>query len=65
MVLFNFGHEDFHVYIGDRITQLILERISMVHAVQVDELTETQRGVGGFGSTSAPSSGRDKSDLPP
>jgi len=31
----------------------------MVHAVQVDELTETQRGVGGFGSTSAPS-GRDK-----
>mmetsp|Transcript_27786 Transcript_27786/g.35754 ORF Transcript_27786/g.35754 Transcript_27786/m.35754 type:complete len:96 (+) Transcript_27786:471-758(+) len=51
VVLFNFGSEDFEVSIGDRIAQLILEQISMVPAVQVDELTETERGVGGFGST--------------
>lgn len=51
MVLFNFGKEDFHVDIGDRIAQLILEQISMVPAVQVEELTETERGAGGFGST--------------
>ena len=51
VVLFNFGTEDFHVEIGDRIAQLILEQISMVPAVKVDELTETERGVGGFGST--------------
>lgn len=51
VVLFNFGKEDFHVEIGDRIAQLILEQISMVPAVQVEELTETERGAGGFGST--------------
>ena len=51
VVLFNFGTEDFNVEIGDRIAQLILEQISMVPAVQVDELTETERGAGGFGST--------------
>jgi len=51
VVLFNFGTEDFQVDIGDRIAQLILEQISMVPAVQVDELTETERGAGGFGST--------------
>ena len=51
VVLFNFGTEDFDVEIGDRIAQLILEQISMVPAVQVEELTETERGAGGFGST--------------
>mmetsp|Transcript_38904 Transcript_38904/g.81769 ORF Transcript_38904/g.81769 Transcript_38904/m.81769 type:complete len:181 (-) Transcript_38904:199-741(-) len=51
VVLFNFGPTDFTVQVGDRIAQLILERISMVPAVKVEELTETQRGEGGFGST--------------
>jgi len=30
---------------------LILERICMADAVEVDELSETERGVAGFGST--------------
>eukprot|EP00571_Detonula_confervacea_P011574 CAMPEP_0172308258 /NCGR_PEP_ID=MMETSP1058-20130122/8916_1 /TAXON_ID=83371 /ORGANISM="Detonula confervacea, Strain CCMP 353" /LENGTH=165 /DNA_ID=CAMNT_0013020637 /DNA_START=189 /DNA_END=686 /DNA_ORIENTATION=+ len=51
VVLFNFGSDDFEVNVGDRIAQLILEQISMVPAVKVEELTETQRGEGGFGST--------------
>ena len=51
VVLFNFGQSDFEVNVGDRIAQLILEKISMVPAVKVEELTETERGVGGFGST--------------
>ena len=51
VVLFNFGSEDFEVNVGDRVAQLILEQISMVPAVKVEELTETQRGAGGFGST--------------
>ena len=51
MVLFNFGKEDFEVSVGDRIAQLILEQISMVPSIQVEELTETERGAGGFGST--------------
>ena len=51
IVLFNFGPSDFIVNIGDRVAQLILEQISMVPAVQVEELIETERGVSGFGST--------------
>ena len=51
VVLFNFGTDDFHVAVGDRIAQLILAKISMVDAVKVEELTETSRGAGGFGST--------------
>ena len=51
VVLFNFGTEDFAIKKGDRIAQLILEKISMADAVEVDELTNTERGSGGFGST--------------
>ena len=36
---------------GDRIAQLILERISMVDVVEVEDLDATDRGDGGFGST--------------
>jgi len=51
VVLFNFGCEDFVIEKGDRVAQLILEKISMVEAVEVEELSDTQRGEGGFGST--------------
>lgn len=36
---------------GDRIAQLILERIAMAPIRQVSDLDVTQRGAGGFGST--------------
>merc|ERR1712038_2092449 len=51
VVLFNFGTEDFVIRKGDRIAQLILEKVSMVDVVEVEELDDTQRGAGGFGST--------------
>eukprot|EP00594_Rhizosolenia_setigera_P005531 CAMPEP_0178950210 /NCGR_PEP_ID=MMETSP0789-20121207/6516_1 /TAXON_ID=3005 /ORGANISM="Rhizosolenia setigera, Strain CCMP 1694" /LENGTH=169 /DNA_ID=CAMNT_0020630891 /DNA_START=86 /DNA_END=595 /DNA_ORIENTATION=- len=51
VVLFNFGEEDFEVSVGDRIAQLILEKVSMAEAEEVDSLEETERGEGGFGST--------------
>ena len=51
VVLFNFGTEDFAVDVGDRIAQLILEKVNMAPVVEVEELTETERGAGGFGST--------------
>jgi hypothetical protein len=51
VILFNLSDVDFEVKRGDRIAQLILEKISMVDAVEVTELEETDRGVGGFGST--------------
>ena len=50
-VIFNFGDTDFPVKQGDRIAQLILERIITPEVVEVESLTETERGEGGFGST--------------
>lgn len=48
-----FNHSDTPVSIGkgDRIAQLLLERIVTPPVVAVDSLTETLRGAGGFGST--------------
>jgi len=43
--------DDFQVKRGDRIAQLILERICMADALEVDDLPDTERGAGGFGST--------------
>jgi dUTP pyrophosphatase len=51
VVLFNHSADDFHVKQGDRIAQLILEVISTPAVVEVDELDDTERGAGGFGST--------------
>lgn len=36
---------------GDRIAQLIMERISTPPVLEVEELDDTERGAGGFGST--------------
>ena len=51
VVLFNLGDKDFEVQPGDRIAQLVLEKIMMVPVQVVEELDETVRGSGGFGST--------------
>ncbi|KAJ8393117.1 hypothetical protein AAFF_G00068000 [Aldrovandia affinis] len=51
VVLFNFSKETFEVKRGDRVAQLICERISYPDLEQHDTLDETTRGAGGFGST--------------
>ena len=51
VVLFNHGDQDFPVKMGDRIAQLILERIDTPPVKEVQDLTGTVRGVSGFGST--------------
>ncbi len=51
VILFNFGKEVFKVNKGDRIAQLICERISYPRIEECTSLTETDRGAGGFGST--------------
>lgn len=51
VILFNHSDVDFEVKKGDRIAQLICERIVYPNLVHVDSLTETARGEGGFGST--------------
>ncbi len=51
VIIFNHGKEDFVVNPGDRVAQLVLERVCMASAEEVEELPETARSVGGFGST--------------
>jgi dUTP pyrophosphatase len=51
VVLFNLSDADFAVKTGDRIAQLVLERIETPDVVEVDDLEASERGSGGFGST--------------
>ena len=51
VVLFNHGDQDFEVKMGDRIAQLILEKISTPEVEEVSGLDSTVCGSGGFGST--------------
>ena len=51
VLLFNHGDADFSFKSGDRVAQLIIERINFCPAVEVSSLSATVRGGGGFGST--------------
>lgn len=51
VLLFNLGDEDFEIKEGDRVAQLILERIVTPDVEVVEVLEESVRGAGGFGST--------------
>ena len=51
VILINHGSESFAVRRGDRIAQLVLAPVVQARWNEVDELDETARGAGGFGST--------------
>ena len=51
VILINHGQTPFEVRRGDRIAQLVLAPVVRASWLKVDELDETARGVGGFGST--------------
>ncbi|RYE12714.1 MAG: hypothetical protein EOP45_22390 [Sphingobacteriaceae bacterium] len=55
MVLINHCEEAYHYKKGDKIAQLILEKIdndtTLEEVDELDQLGNTQRGTGGFGST--------------
>ena len=51
VLVFNHGSETLKVKAGDRIAQLICERISNPEIKIVEKLNDTMRGEGGFGST--------------
>ena len=51
VILINLGAEDFAIRRGDRIAQLVLAPVVRASWLKVDELDDTQRGEGGFGST--------------
>ncbi len=51
ILVINLGTVPVTVNPGDRIAQLVLQRVDQMVFVESEELAETQRGVGGFGST--------------
>ncbi len=51
VILINLSNEDFVINDGDRIAQLVIAKHERADWVEVSELNETERGVGGFGST--------------
>ncbi|XP_026865674.2 deoxyuridine 5'-triphosphate nucleotidohydrolase, mitochondrial [Electrophorus electricus] len=51
VVLFNFSKSAFEVKKGDRVAQLVCERIFYPELLELETLEETKRGSGGFGST--------------
>ena len=51
VVLFNAGFQTQRINRGDRIAQLVFHRHEVADWVEVDELSPTDRGSGGFGST--------------
>ena len=51
IILINHGSEDFKISGGDRIAQLVFNKIEQPEFDVVEELTSTDRGEGGFGST--------------
>lgn len=50
-MLFNHSEVEFKINLGDRIAQLIIEKITETNIQEVESLDDTQRGAGGFGST--------------
>ena len=51
VILFNHGHEEFIINNGDRIAQMILQPVLKFQFDEVEDLDDTIRGSGGFGST--------------
>jgi dUTP pyrophosphatase len=51
VILVNLSNEPFTINDGERIAQLVFAKHEQANWVEVAELTETKRGVGGFGST--------------
>lgn len=51
IILGNFGTEDEIIEHGDRVCQMVIAPVTQAKFVVTDELSSTERGAGGFGST--------------
>lgn len=51
VILINLSDADFVIKSGDRIAQLVIAKCEQMEVVEVETLTETERGAGGFGHT--------------
>lgn len=51
IIMINFGDKPFLVKRGDRIAQMVINKIETPEIIETDNLDETERGRDGFGST--------------
>jgi dUTP pyrophosphatase len=51
VILINHGKEDFKVEKQMRIAQMVIAPVARVNIIQVEELSSSERGEGGFGSS--------------
>jgi dUTP pyrophosphatase len=51
VILINLGQESFRLSRGDRVAQMVVSEVSKVRFVEASELSPTERGGGGFGSS--------------
>ncbi len=51
VILINHGSDVFPIRRGDRVAQLVIAPVQRAGFIEVDDLDETTRGTGGFGST--------------
>ncbi|MFD1774432.1 dUTP diphosphatase [Paenibacillus rhizophilus] len=51
VLLINLGQEPFVIARNERIAQMVFQAVPSVTMVEVEELTDTERGAGGFGHT--------------
>ncbi|MGX1499231.1 dUTP pyrophosphatase [Labrenzia sp. MBR-25] len=51
VILINLGDAPFEISRGDRIAQMVIAPVLQADMVEVEVLSETERGAGGFGST--------------
>jgi dUTP pyrophosphatase len=51
IILINLGDKDFEIKRGERVAQLVINKIERADFIESDVLPDTDRGDGGFGST--------------
>ena len=51
VILVNLSKEDFTINDGERIAQMVIAKHEQAEWIEVEQLIETDRGAGGFGST--------------
>jgi dUTP pyrophosphatase len=51
VILINLSHEPFTIQNGDRIAQMVIAKYEKIEWNQVEQLSDTERGAGGFGSS--------------
>jgi len=51
VILINLSSENFEIKDGERIAQMVFASVEQANWIHANELSDTQRGTGGFGST--------------